>query len=56
VQENVIRGGMVGLGRDRAGRPRQTTSRAIKGIDQDVKLNKALWMLGEKMHALKVAA
>ena len=56
VQENAIRGGLVGLGVDRAGRPRQTTSRAINGIDQDVKLNKALWVLGEKMHALKVAA
>jgi hypothetical protein len=56
VQENAIRGGLVGVGNDRNGRLRQTTSREIKGIDQDVKLNKALWMLGEKMHALKTAA
>lgn len=27
--------------------------RALKGIDQDVKLNKALWTLSEKMAELK---
>jgi hypothetical protein len=30
-------------------------SRAVNGIDQDIKLNKALWLLGEKMAALKAA-
>jgi hypothetical protein len=28
-------------------------SRAVNGIDQDIKLNKALWLLGERMAALK---
>lgn len=49
VQENVIRGGITGTGQDADGRPRRTTSRAVNGIDQDVRLNKALWILGEKM-------
>jgi hypothetical protein len=29
------------------------TTREIKGIDQDVKLNRALWMLAERMAELK---
>ncbi|WP_168169012.1 hypothetical protein [Shinella sp. HZN7] len=27
--------------------------RTVNGIDQDIKLNKALWLLGERMAALK---
>jgi hypothetical protein len=53
VQENAIKGGLRGVGRDDLGRPRRTTSRAVNGIDQDIKLNKALWLLGERMAALK---
>jgi hypothetical protein len=32
------------------------SSRAVGGVDQDVKLNKALWSLAEKMAELKQAA
>ncbi len=53
VQENAIKGGLRGVGRDDLGRPRRATSRAVNGIDQDIKLNKALWLLGERMAALK---
>lgn len=53
VQENAIKGGLRGVGRDDLGRPRRVTSRAVNGIDQDIKLNKALWLLGERMAALK---
>ena len=53
VQENAIKGGLRGVGRDDLGRPRRATSRAVTGIDQDIKLNKALWLLGERMAALK---
>lgn len=53
AQENVIRGGLRGIGRDANGNRRRTTTRAVNGIDQDVKLNKALWTLTEKMAALK---
>jgi hypothetical protein len=56
VQENTIRGGLQAWGRDGNNRPRRATSREVTGIDQDVKLNRALWMLGERMAALKGAA
>lgn len=46
LQENVIRGGLVGAPGP-TGRRRIT--RAIKGIDQDAKLNKALWTLCAKV-------
>lgn len=49
VQENVIRGGLTG--RNRAGK--RTTTRAVTGIDQGVKLNRALWVLAEEMRKLK---
>jgi hypothetical protein len=52
VQENVIRGGL--RARDTQTR-RRVTTREIKGIDQDVKLNKALWQLAERMEQLKTA-
>lgn len=47
------KGGLRGVGRDDLGRPRRVKSRAVNGIDQDIKLNKALWLLGETMAALK---
>jgi hypothetical protein len=53
VQENAIRGGLEARFRDEHGRLRRSSSRAVKGIDQDVKLNKALWTLSEKMAELK---
>ena len=55
IQENVMRGGLSarapatlcqhGCWR----RGRVVTTRAVNNIDQDVKLNKALWGLGERM-------
>lgn len=57
IQEHVIRGGLHGIarGHDERGRPtaRRVTTRAVNGIDQDVKLNKALWILAERMAQLK---
>jgi hypothetical protein len=53
VQENTIKGGLRGQGRDDLGRPRRVKSRAVNGIDQDIKLNKALWILGERMAQMK---
>ncbi|HLJ26583.1 MAG TPA: DUF932 domain-containing protein [Candidatus Angelobacter sp.] len=53
IQENVIRGGVRALGHDAAGHLRRTTTREVKGIDQDVKLNRALWTLAEKMAQIK---
>jgi len=56
VQENVIRGGLHGVQRGPSGRRRNVTTREIKGIDQDVRLNRALWTLAERMAELKTGA
>lgn len=55
AQENAIRGGLSAMGRDTNGKVRRTSTREIKGIDQDVKLNRALFALAEKMAELKAA-
>lgn len=49
VQENMIRGGLDA----RTATNRRTTTRAVTGIDQNVKLNRALWALAEGMRNLK---
>ncbi|HYD60296.1 MAG TPA: DUF932 domain-containing protein [Noviherbaspirillum sp.] len=49
VQENTIRGGLYG--RNASGK--RATTRAVTGIDQNVKLNRALWVLAEEMRRLK---
>lgn len=56
VQENAVRGGLSGHRQAEDGRWRRATTREITGIDQDVKLNKALWVLAERMAELKKAA
>lgn len=56
VQENLIKGGLRGRKRDANGRMRNSTTRQVKSIDRDVKLNKALWTLTEEMSRLKQAA
>jgi len=53
VQENVIRGGLQGVTRDANGRAQHRRTRAVQGIDQDVRLNRALWTLAEEMRKLK---
>lgn len=55
VQENAVRGGLSGMRQTDDGRWRRATTREITGIDQDIKLNKALWVLAEKMAELKAA-
>jgi hypothetical protein len=56
VQENVIKGGLRGVQRDEQGRRiRRVSTRQVNGIDQDVKLNRALWQLAERMAELKAA-
>lgn len=49
VQENVIKGGL----RSRSASGARQSTRAVTGIDQDVKLNRALWTLAEEMRRLK---
>ena len=49
IQENVIKGGVSR--RDRKGK--RHTTREIKNIDQNVKINRLLWLLAQKMMELK---
>lgn len=53
VQENIIRGGLMGRRRADNGRIVRRTTRPINGIDQNVSVNRALWTLAEGMKALK---
>lgn len=57
IQEHVIKGGDRGRQGAKPGewRGRRVTTRGVKGIDQDVKLNRALWTLAEEMAKLKNA-
>ena len=52
VQENLLRGGQRG----RDANHRRFSVRPINGIDDNVKLNRALWSLAESMAAIKQAA
>ncbi|MGB3211313.1 MAG: hypothetical protein WBB19_11460, partial [Desulforhopalus sp.] len=51
----VMRGGLKGKARDSNGRLRRTTTRPVKALDRNIKLNQALWLLTEKMAELKQA-
>ena len=53
VQENIMRGGLKGKVRDSNGRLRKATTRPVKALDRNIKLNQALWLLTEKMAELK---
>lgn len=47
VQENIIRGGLEGDGKDSCGRVTRYTSRPVNGIDADVTMNTELWELAD---------
>lgn len=51
VQENLVRGGLRG----RNAKGRRVTTRPVQGIDQNVQLNRGLWVLAEEMRKLKAA-
>jgi hypothetical protein len=51
VQENLIKGGV----HSRNANNKRTTSREIKSIDNNVKVNKLMWMFAEKMLEMKGA-
>lgn len=53
VQENVIKGGLHGVIIDANNRRRRMSTREVKGIDQDVKLNRALWTLTNRLAEIK---
>ena len=48
VQEHVLRGG----DRGRAATGRRTTTRPVKSVGEDVRLNRALWTLAERLGQL----
>ena len=56
VQENIMRGGLKGTTTGSNGQTRRTTTRPVKALDRNIKLNQALWFLTEKMAELKQAA
>ncbi|EMA4783576.1 DUF945 domain-containing protein [Providencia rettgeri] len=47
LQENLIKGGLSG----RTVKGQRSRTRSVNSIDGDIKLNKALWVLTEQMHA-----
>jgi hypothetical protein len=49
VQENTLKGGVTG----RNAMGKRVTTRAVNGIDGNVKLNRALWMLATEMRKLR---
>lgn len=53
LQENLIKGGIRGHRLNKYGYTTRTKTREVKAIDQNVKLNRALWTLTEKMMELK---
>ena len=56
VQENLIKGGLsVRSQNENGSRGRRVSTRRVNGIDQDVKLNAALWTLATKMAELKAS-
>ena len=53
VQENLIKGGVPGVRVDANGNRKRTTTRAVNGIAESIKLNKNLWTIAEAMAELK---
>ena len=49
AQENLTKGGLHG----RSANGRRQRTRPVQGIDSDVRLNRALWLLADGMRALK---
>lgn len=49
VQENMVRGGLPA----RTTNGRRQRTREVQGIDQNIKVNRALWMLAQEMKRLK---
>jgi hypothetical protein len=49
VQENIMKGGVSG----RSARGRRMTTRGVKGVNENVRLNRALWTLADQFAKLK---
>lgn len=55
IQENAVRGGVRGHFYSPETGSRRVRTREVKGIDANLKLNRALWSLAEKMAELKTS-
>lgn len=53
IQENLVKGNLRTSSKDKHGRIRRNATKEVKGIDQNVKLNRALFTLAEEMEKLK---
>jgi len=54
VQENLIKGGLHGtVYNPETRKTRKMTTRPVRSLDRDIKLNQALWVLTEKMAEFK---
>jgi hypothetical protein len=51
IQENLLKGGVRG----RTATGKRTTTRDVTSIDTNVKLNRALWILSERLAAIKAS-
>jgi hypothetical protein len=52
VQENIVRGGLAGV--NASGRRQRT--RGVNSINEDTRINRALWQLAQSMAGIKQAA
>ena len=52
VQENVLKGGLLGVTTNALGRTTRRRTREVRGIDQNTALNRALWTLGVEVAKL----
>ena len=55
IQEKVLRGGIRTAKRNAKGQYKRNTTREVKSIDKNVKLNKALWEMATAFRDLKAA-
>ncbi|MCP4340787.1 MAG: hypothetical protein GY799_18335 [Desulfobulbaceae bacterium] len=55
LQENLISGGIKGVKIGDNGRRRRVTTRPVKALDKNLKLNLALWVITQKMGSKKIA-
>lgn len=52
VQENMVKGGVRG----RSDTGRRMSTRAINSVSEDIRVNRALWLLADQMAAMKTGA
>lgn len=52
LQENLVKGGLMGVKKNELGIKRYARTREVKGIDQNTALNRALWTLGVEVAKL----